>query len=456
MKNSETEIRAAVTIDGFNPISSSVKFRPGKNAKYMLTPEYKNNKKSVRYKNISQNKDMAVYFTMSHEGVTITDPEAVKSFDPQIKVSPEGNGGTVEISNDGKIVYTPNASSPLTEDDDNLAVKVSCTLNNGVSTTADYTVVVAEYEAVATDEKVKIAKNEFYGNTKGVSFYILRDGVKLGASELGNSADAVANEEYSDLKFSVNVENDGKITVVPYSENERKLTFGNWWFNWLYYFGLEDCDMKVTLRHPLASGYAEIDVTEANLKYLILNVYLPLLIEILIVAAIIAYIIRYFTKARFAEGAALYVGTIVRYASHPRTHIMEMTPCELAPFNTFSNLWNPFKELTVSVNGVSITALSGGKIMCNEEFPWYSDAVKPKSRTVRIECPKDISDYCDEKSEILIDEIKTVNVMDEQNRIITQDDSVYYFVKAEVNYTNVGSRQTEVIEEAVVFCYSTV
>lgn len=456
MKNSETEIRAAVTIDGFNPIGSSIKFKPGRNAKYMLTPDYKNNVRSVRYKHIANNKDMAVYFTISHEGNTITNPEAVKSFDPQIKVSPDGNGGSVEISNDGKIVYTPNVSSPLSDDDDNLAVKVSCSLNNGVSATADYTVVVAEYEAVAVDEAVKIAKNEFYGNTKGVSFYILRDGVKLGASDVGNLSDAVANDEYSHLKFSVNVEPDGKITVVPYSEDEHKINFWNWWFNWLYYFGLEKDDLEVTLRHPLASGESTIDVTEADLKYLILNVILPLLIELLLILAIVAYIGRYITKARFAEGAALYVGSIVRYSSHPRTHIMEMSACELSQYNTFANLWNPFKELTVSVNGVSITAVAGGKIMCNEAFPWYSDTVIPKSRTIQIDCPKDISDYCDEKSELMINEIKTINVMDEQNRIITQDDSVYYFVKADVDYTSVGSRQTEVIEEAVVFCYSTV
>jgi len=456
VKNSETEFEAAVTISGFNPISNSVKFNPGKNIQYSVTPEYKGNKKSVRYNEISENKDMAVCFTVSHEGIPITDPETVKTFNPKITVSPEGNSGTVTYSNDGKIVFTPNATGPLSSDDDNLNVNVTCTLDNGTGATAPYTVVVAEYEVVPVAETVEIAKTEFFGNTKGVSFYITRDGVKLSKSDVEGAVSAVSDELYPDIKFNMEVDADGKITAVPYSETERKITFGKWWFNWVYYiFKLEGSDMKVTLVHPLATGESVIDVTGADLFYQIFNVYLPLLIELLIIAAIIAYIIRYFTKARFAPGAVLYVGSVTRNIRPSGTHYIELCAVQLSQFNTFKNLWNPFKELTVPISGISFTAAQGGKIICNEAFPWYCDTVRPNISSIIISSPRDIVDYCDEKSELLIEEIKTRNVMEEQSRIITQDDSTYYFVNADVDYAAEGFGQTEVMHEAMVFCYST-
>ena len=64
--------------------------------------------------------------------------------------------------------------------------------------------------------------------------------------------------------------------------------------------------------------------------------------------------------------------------------------------------------------------------------------------------------YCQENDELVIHEIKTVRVMDEQNRMISQDDSVYYFARAVITYVKVGTKQTEVIDSAVAFCYSTI
>ena len=184
--------------------------------------------------------------------------------------------------------------------------------------------------------------------------------------------------------------------------------------------------------------------------------YLPLILEILLLAAIIAYIVRYFTKARFASNGVLYVGSIARNRGTAGTHRLELLEVHLKQFNKFKNLWNPFKELTVSANGVNITAAKGNRILCNEAFPWYSDGIRPKARTIRIDSPKDVVNYCQENDELVIHEIKTVRVMDEQNRMISQDDSVYYFARADITYVKVGTKQTEVIDSAVAFCYSTI
>ena len=126
------------------------------------------------------------------------------------------------------------------------------------------------------------------------------------------------------------------------------------------------------MNHAFGSADSTINVVAADTKYLILNVYLPLLIEILILAAIIAYIVRYITKARFVSNAVLYVGSIARNRGIQGDHRLELIEVHLKQFNKFKNLWNPFKELTVSANGGGITtakAVSVGPfrgIRCNQ------------------------------------------------------------------------------------------
>ena len=74
-------------------------------------------------------------------------------------------------------------------------------------------------------------------------------------------------------------------------------------------------------------------------------------------------------------------------------------------YNKFKNLWNPFKELTVNVNGLSFTAAKRGKVICNEAFPWFAGEVYPKSRLINIEMPIDIVRYCMDNGELEIKEI---------------------------------------------------
>lgn len=459
LKNVDTEITAAVIIEGFNPIEYSVKFTPAKyvpKVVYNVTSDFGGDVKSVKFDNIAANKELTLCFTVYADGVPITDPEAVKALNPVISISPQGNGGNVTYSHDGKIVFTPNAASMSTLNDENFDVAVTCTLDDGTSATQTYTVLIATYQVVAVDADHSVKKTEWYDNQVSVSFYITKDGVKLDKTSVENHISVGLSEEHSSLKTNVSVAPDGTITITPYSDEQHTLTFWNWWTNWAYYFGLEGEDVTVTLHHSFGSADSTIDVVDADVKYLILHVYLPLIIDVLILAAVVAYIVRYFTKPRFASNGVLYVGSISRNRGTAGTHRLELLEVHLKQFNKFKNLWNPFKELTVSANGVNITAAKGNRIICNELFPWYSDGIRPKTRTVRIDSPKDVVNYCQEHDELVIHEIKTVRVMDEQNRVVSQDDSVYYFVRADIAYVKVGTKQTEVIDSAVAFCYSTI
>ncbi|HHU53644.1 MAG TPA: VWA domain-containing protein [Clostridiaceae bacterium] len=459
LKNIYTEILGSVTIEGFNPIKYSAKFTPAKyvpKISYTISTSFSSDVKSIKFDNIADNEDLSLCFTVYADGVLITDPDTVKRLNPVISVSPQGNDGLLTYSDDGQIIFTPNTAAMLTSDEGSFDVEVKCTIDDGTASSEVYTVLLATYQVIPMDTDQVIKKTEFFDNQVSASFYITKDGIKLDKETVEKHISVLLNEEYADLKSNIAVSADGTITITPYSEEEHVLNFWNWWTNWAYYFGLEGEDITVTLNHAFGSADSTINVVAADTKYLILNVYLPLLIEILILAAIIAYIVRYITKARFVSNAVLYVGSIARNRGIQGDHRLELIEVHLKQFNKFKNLWNPFKELTVSANGVSITAAKGNRILCNEPFPWYSDAIRPRARTIRIDSPKDVVNYCQEHDELVIHEIRPARVMDEQNRIISQDDSVYYFARADITYKKVGTKQTEVIDSAVAFCYSTI
>jgi hypothetical protein len=356
---------------------------------------------------------------------------------------------------EGVVKFTPNAAGTPAAGADHFQVDVTCTLDNGTSATLDYTVLMADYQVVPVGTTETITKTQFCGNSVGVSFYITKDGVKLDKNAIGSHMSVLFNEAHADLLKQVTVDPDGTIHVLPYSEEEHILTFWTWWTNWAYYFGLEDSDLIITLDHAFGSASTTIDVVPESPSYEFWNVWVPLILEVLLVAAIVAYIIRYVTRPRFAPNAVLYVGSITRSISRGGTHLLELREVPLKPFNKFKYLWNPFKELTVSANGVMITAVKGNRIRCEEPFPWYSESVRPRQKNLQINSPKDVVNYCMDHDEIEILEIKPITVMDSQNAVVSQDDSVYYFVRASVGYTRNGAHQLEVIEDALVFCYST-
>ena len=458
LKNVETLIEADVDLKGMKIRSYISSFKP---SVYMPTytakVDYKDNVTSIHIDSVPNNNELALIFTVFEDGTEITESSAVQALNLGIEASPNGNSGKVEYL-DGKIIFTPNYASTASSNVGYYDVDVVCKNPNGdILASGGYSVKLAELGIVPADATKTVRKNELYGNTVSVSFEAYRDKgkIKLSKSDLEKiSSPVVFNDKYTQLVYKDDYQ-DGVLLITPYDEKPHEVNFKTWWLNWWYYFHLPSEDIEVTLTCSYGKGTATIDIVEADFRYLILCVYLPLGLEILLIALLVAYVIRYFTKARFAPNAVLYVGSIDRSSKDIGTHRISLHEVPLKGYNTFFNLWNPFKELTVIADGISITAAKGGKIICNESFPWYSDMAKPKKSSIRIMSPKDIVEYCDEHDEMIIHEIKPTSVMDSQDSLVSQDDSVYYFINADIGYAKIGNKRMEVIESAVAFVYST-
>ncbi len=461
LKNVATEIKASVTIEGFNPITTTLKFTPKEyvpRVVYTVGAEFGNSTRNVKYDYIGANTDLTVCFSVFADGVKMTDPAEVRAQNPVITVSPAGNSGDVDYKNDGTIVFTPKTAGGVTGDDGSFDVTVTCTLENGATASETYTVLLSTYEVIPVGTSEKIVKTGFFENNVSVSFYITKDGVKLDKSAVESKINILLNEEYSHLKCNYTVSPDGTITVTPFSDEEHKLNFGTWWGNWAYYWGLPGGDLTVTLNHAFGSAGSTIDVTEESFVYILLCVIAPLVLEILIVAAIVAYVIRYFTKARFVPNGVLYVGSVERNSGQLKgTHRLDIGEEPLAKYNTFKNLWNPFKELTVTVRGVSITAGPGGYIICNEPHPWYTPRIRPANGDPKkFANAKLIADYIsDTGKELIIEEVRPTAVKNDQDSTVYQNGQTFYIVKANIEMVKNGNRQMEVIEDGTIFSYGT-
>ena len=423
LKNIDTEITAAVIIEGFNPVDFSAKFTPTKyvpKVVYSISSDYGSDVKSVKFDNISTNKDLSICFTVFADGIAITDPAAVKALNPVITVSPQGNDGNVTYSNDGKIVFTPNVASmttSTTSDAGSFDVDVTCTIDDGTTANATYTVLIAEYQVIPVNATDTIKKTRFFGNQVSVSFYITKDGVKLDKAAVENQITALLNEQYVELKTSVDVANDGTITITPYSEEEHKLTFWNWWTNWAYYFGLENDDVVVTLNHAFGTANATIDVVEETVSYQILNVYIPLAIEVAALILLIIWIILIITKPRYLKSATLFVGEI-KYNKESGTHtIRHFSAVKLDKFNKVKrgNGRLKFKRTAdvVTANGIKIRADHGGRIVCEMLFPWYKSKIEPVDTDfVDLRMPAAIAEYINRHKKLEINEFATTETVD--------------------------------------------
>ena len=382
LKNVETEIIASVVIEGFNPIDYAAKFTPVQYVPtYTITPSFGSGVKSVKLDQIAGNKDLTVCFTIYADGVAITDPEAVKALNPVINVSPQGNDGTITYTNDGKIIFTPNAASATNVD--SLDVEVKCTIDGGVTASEVYTVLVATYQVIPVDANRPVKKTELFGNKESVSFYITKDGVKLDKAAVEQQISILLNEEHASLKNDVVVAPDGTITVTPYSEEAHELTFWSWWTNWAYYFGLEGEDVTVTLSHAFGSADATIDIVEEDIGYQILNVYLPLILELAILAYLIWWIYAIYAKPKFLPGAVIYMADLSYYGGRGNRYheIGPITEVNLKRYNKLKYRWKPtLKSTKHSIGkGLKISAGYGGSIICHSEI-WYKGDITPKNR----------------------------------------------------------------------------
>ncbi len=399
LSNLETEITASVIIEGFNPIEYSVEFTPTQYvepvppAVYTMVASFGSDVSSVKFDDIADNENLTVCFTVYADGEAITDADAVRALNPVISVSPNGNDGIITYSDDGKIVFTPSSATISSGSSGSFDVEVTCAIDDGTSASETYTVLISEYEVIPVDTDETITKTEFYGNQVGVAFYITKDGVQLDKEAVENKFSVSLNEEYGSLDTDVSVSDDGVVTVVPFSDEEHKLTFWNWWTNWAYYFRLPGKGVTVTMTHSYGTASSIINVVEEDILYLLLCVLLPLIIELAALATLIAWLICVITKPRYAKNVTLYVGKI-DYGND--SHIIRnFKPVNLRQFNRILKKGNgrlKFKRKAdiVSAKGIRIRADKGGCIICEMKFPWFRSKIVPLDILDNVTTPDDL------------------------------------------------------------------
>ncbi len=454
-----TAVRASVEFEGFRPIRSVVEFLPSEPpAVYTVTGAFRDDVNHVRYDTIAENGTTQAEFTIYADGEAITDPDITRSLNPKITVTPAGNGGDISISGDGKIVYTPKTAGLAAEGEEFFDATVTCTAEDAEASLT-YRVVIADYEILAEPVEGSVAVTEFYGNTVGTSFRILKDGTPLSGADVPDSFVITLNDEYSHLVTDTEIAADGTITCVPHDPDEYVLNFKTWWTNWFRYFRLERADVTVRFEHPCGIAEAVLPVTEAALSYQLLCVYAPLLLELLLIAAVTAYLIRYFTKARFPENAVLCIGDVT-YNSFRKNHTLEnFCAYPLKQYNTFRCLWNPFRELTVPVGGtVPVTALHGGRIRCEKEFPWYGASIQPEDPMLRnLRTAQDVLEYLQVNEHLKLKEIQPHNVIDDINTVLVQDEGQFYIVDADVQLRKmIGGGEKRTLDYGTIICYTVI
>lgn len=311
-----TEITAAVTIAGFNPITYTVKFTPAvfvPKTVYTLSAAFGSSTKSVKYDQIGGSHDLSIVFTAYADGVPITDPEEVKALNPVIEASPQGNGGVVSYEPDGTIVFRPDRAPSVGVNAPNFSVTVTCSIDGGATASETYMVLVADYRVVPVDTDETIQKNGFHNNTVSVSFYITKDGVQLTKDVVEQGITVLLNEAHSQLKTRVEVAPDGIITVTPYCEDTVPNSFWHQYgIYWWHYWGMEGDDVTITLSHIYGTAESTIDVVQAPLNFRLMHIWLPLGIEVLILAIIIFEILALLFKPRFSYDYTIYYGEFMR------------------------------------------------------------------------------------------------------------------------------------------------
>ena len=453
LTNKETRITASLTIGDFNPITWSTVFTPVA-VKYVPQAYIDPDNCRLHVDDVSGNTAVKAIFTVLANGTPVTDPDVVKSLNPVITVEPKGNEGTVSYGSDGTIIFTPNKTA-LTAEDTAQTVTVSCTLEDK-TVSAQYHLLTSDYyveSAIVGGDRIR--KNEFFNNTVGATFRLFedktRDGVQNGEPLVLTNATAYVTWEdqpKKDYQLKVTQAADGTITCIPYSTVDSHGPRAGWLFNGFHYASLYGKDVTIVLDHQYARQTVTIPVKGASfLPYLLPHVIAPTLLLFIIIGLILAYIIRYITKPRFAKGAVVYVGTITRSGSEQRLNSLE--EYDLSSENKFRNLWNPFKPLTAYV-GSFVFEAAGRCIKCTS-VNWYSRALVPMDKKLSAATPEKLRDEINRLSKPLL--LRSIPVPVDTGTTtgskISPEPSVYYFVA----HTTTSLGNAKVMNNGETFCY---
>ena len=378
-----TELRGEVTIPGFSPITYQVDFTPIEYVEYGVSAEYGNDVQSVKFDEIAQNEDLKLVFRFTANGEPITDVEAVKALAPEVTVSPAGNAGTTEFTDDGALVFTPNEASMSSNGRSDYEAEVTCTLASGESAVIGYSVLMEHYAFGVVGAGGKTPKHTLHENAVGVSFAITKEnGAQLSKAEVEQGIEVGFDPIHENFIAETAVGDDGVITITPKNPNVYTGLGDGWLWYWKhYFFDIPSEDITVTLNHPLGSATGTVDVVGAPIGFQLLKVWLPMALELFLLLLLANYLFCVFKKPKFAKGAKLYVGRL-RYDSLNGTHILRDFTCiNLEKYNSIKRgngrLKFKLKADTVHAGGIKLRADYAGRVICEELFPWYRGVITP-------------------------------------------------------------------------------
>ncbi|MBQ3488958.1 MAG: hypothetical protein IJA86_00010, partial [Clostridia bacterium] len=182
---------------------------------YTVQAEFGSSDESVKLTEIGKQHGLSIIFTVYEDGVRITDKSKLEALGFHHTVSPEGNDGKLEVTADGKIIFTPTAAKPTGASEFDVTVTLEAA---GVQTSKTYRVLAPVYtvnaEFASSVESIKLTE---IGKQHGLSivFTVYEDGVlitdksKLEALGFHHTV----SPEGNDGKLEVTA--DGKIIFTP-------------------------------------------------------------------------------------------------------------------------------------------------------------------------------------------------------------------------------------------------
>ena len=461
LSDAETDIKAQITIEGFSPIVKSVRISPLPAPAYSMTAELAGSDKGIKEEDLGSNDDLKVRFTVLANGAPITDPARVEAMRPMITLSPEGNNGITSIEKDGTIVFTPKVGAAPDDNDGKYSVAVTCTLEDGTSASVSYDVLISEYGVFAADAERPVVKTEFFNNEIAARFYVTKDGERLTGPELEELVkdDSFSlDEDHSDLKVHYETDDDGNVFASPRSEERRSLSFINWWGNWWYYFfTLSGKDVTVTFSTGVGSASAAVPVTGESVKYLILAVGAPLLVELGILLFLAWWVFCIFAKPKFLPGTMLYIGQLnIGGRDRERYHmISRVNSYSLDNYNRLKYRWKPtLNPRTIYLDGLQIKACSGQGLICEDEL-WHKGKIQPYyDVNVVIQNPAQLMDFVGRNRQLKINVISPYKAEDVHsvNSIPGPNAGVYYVHTKMDRIRTVEGIQT--IQNGIIFAYA--
>lgn len=201
-----------------------------------------------------------------------------------------------------------------------------------------------------------------------------------------------------------------------------------------------------------------IDIIGEDVVYQILNVYVPLAIEILVLAFILWWIYAIIAKPKFLKGAMLYIGYI-EHAGKPGNYHHEIFSFDAIPltkFNKFKYRWKPTLKTKIHNvgKGISISAANNGSILCHCRV-WYKGEIASKRNLfVDFDHPNRVREYVRQNSQLAIKVLSPydADAIQPIESISGPKNDVYYVSTQPSNITIIGG--IEAIESGTIFAYA--